>query len=90
MQDTGLAQVQLEDEGLETVVRVDRPAAVGERLLLRCAFTEPRSGLYRLEEAIPTSVELQYIGEEAKAVDEEATESSVGAHEAEDRVAIVL
>lgn len=87
-QDTGLAQVQLEDEGLETVVRVDRPAQLGERLSLRCAFTEARAGLYRLEEALPSladpGVHSGYTGEaaEGEAGEEEIVESGV---EAEDR-----
>lgn len=51
MQDTGLAQVQLDESGLETVVRIDRPATVGEHLELRCASTDVRAGIYRLEEA---------------------------------------
>lgn len=55
LQDTGLAQVQLKEEGLETVVRIDRPARVGEHLQLACSHTDVRSGLYRLEEARSTS-----------------------------------
>ena len=90
VQETGLAQVQLDAEGLETVVRVDRPAAVGERLLLRCAFTDARSGLYRLEEALPDGTALQYVGEEGEAASEEAVESSAAIHEADDRVAMML
>ena len=90
VQETGLAQVQLDEEGLETVVRVDRPAAVGERLLLRCAFTDARSGLYRLEEALPDGTVLQYIGEEDEAASEEAVDSSAVVHEADDRVAMML
>lgn len=86
LQDTGLAQIQLDDEGLETVTRIDRPAAVGEQLVLRCAFADARSGLYRLEEAQLPAAEVLYAGEAAEA-DEEGAESS---HDAEDRVAIVL
>ncbi|KAK9915314.1 hypothetical protein WJX75_007493 [Coccomyxa subellipsoidea] len=50
-QDTGLAQVQLEESALETVVRIDRPAKIGERLELSCAAADARMGVYRLEEA---------------------------------------
>ena len=87
-QDTGLAQVQLEGEGLETVVRVDRPAQPGERLSLRCAFTDARAGLYRLEEALPSVANPDvpgYIGEaaEGETGEEEVAESGT---EAEDRI----
>ena len=86
LQDTGLAQIQLDEEGLETVTRIDRPAAVGEQLVLRCAFADARGGLYRLEEAQLPAAELPFDGEAAEA-DMESFESS---HDAEDRVAIVL
>jgi hypothetical protein len=79
--------VQLEAEGLETIVRVDRPAQLGERLLLRCAFTDARAGLYRLEEALPCVAVSNlpgYVGEaaEGEAGEEEVAESGV---EAENR-----
>lgn len=86
-QDTGLAQVQLEGEGLETVVRVDRPAKPGERLSLRCAFTDARAGLYRLEEALPSLADPDVPGSgeaaEGETGEEEVAESGI---EAEDRI----
>ena len=87
LQETGLAQIQLDNEGLETVTRIDRPAAVGEQLVLRCAFADARSGLYRLEEAQLPPMEVPYAGEAAEVADEEGTGNS---HNADDRVAIVL
>jgi len=87
VQDTGLAQVQLEEEGLETVTRVDRPAMVGENLVLRCAFTDARGGQYRLEEAQLPADKAQYAGEAAEGADEDTTETG---HESEDRVAVML
>ena len=87
VQDTGLAQIQLDDEGLETVARIDRPAAVGDRLVLRCALADLRSGLYRLEEALQLAAEVGYAGEDAEAADGEDAETS---HDADTRVAIVL
>jgi len=50
-QETGVALVRLRDLGIETVVVINRPAAVGARLRLRCAAADPRQGHYRLEEA---------------------------------------
>ena len=76
VQDTGLAQVQLEEEGIETVVPINRPAKVGERLLLRCVFTDVRGNLYRLEEDFRPQHETadQYLGEPGEA-DEDADEA---------------
>ena len=61
VQDTGLAQVLLDESGLETVVRIDRPATVGERLELLCASTDVRAGIYRLEEASPLLAQQVFI-----------------------------
>ncbi|KAK9829763.1 hypothetical protein WJX72_007759 [[Myrmecia] bisecta] len=49
-QDLGLARVLLEDLGLETVTRINRPLMPGERLQLACTFVDVRNGLFRLEE----------------------------------------
>ena len=46
-----MALVRLEGLGVETAVNIDRPAAVGDRLRLRCIAAEPRTGFYRLGEA---------------------------------------
>ena len=50
-QERGVALVRLEGLGVETAVNINRPAAVGERLRLRCLAAEPRTGFYRLDEA---------------------------------------
>lgn len=78
-----MAQVQLEESALEAVVRIDRPAKVGERLVLSCAAADPRNGLYRLEEAprLPQEgangeseaaegMPLAYVGEPGEADEE--------------------
>ncbi|CAL8468647.1 g8187 [Coccomyxa elongata] len=81
-QDTGLAQVQLDESGLETVVRIDRPATVGERLELRCASTDVRAGIYRLEEAhrLPAQqAEGAYLGEPGEGEEEDGMQVDTAA-----------
>ena len=88
-QDTGLAQVQLEESALETVVRIDRPAKIGERLELSCAAADARMGVYRLEEAYqlpsqqgtPQQTDdstLAYLGEPGEADDEDGSFGEAG------------
>lgn len=48
--DAGLARVMLEDTGLETIMKITRPARAGTRLRVRCASADPLMGSYRLEE----------------------------------------
>lgn len=60
-----MALVRLEGLGVETTVNIDRPAAVGERLRLRCIAAEPRTGFYRLEEAADPGLEPHHGGRAA-------------------------
>lgn len=45
-----MALVQVGELGIETGVVINRPAAVGERLQLRCTAADPRAGHFWLEE----------------------------------------
>jgi len=49
-QESGLASLLIEQLGLEIVHRVDRPAAPGDVLQLKCTQVDRLSGVYRLEE----------------------------------------
>ena len=49
----GWGQVILMDLGLETTMRIDGPAVLGEEFLVRCAFVDTADGIYRLQQAAP-------------------------------------
>jgi hypothetical protein len=88
--------VQLEEEGLETVVRIDRPARLGERLLLACVHTDVRSGMFRLEEAYrapllqgtgETDTQLAFLGEPGEGEEEDGVaDAQVSLDPREDRL----
>ena len=44
LQESGLARVLLQDLGLETVMRIDRPASPGDKLSVRCKFVDVPTG----------------------------------------------
>jgi exoribonuclease-2 len=50
-QEAGLGRVLLEGLGLETIVRVSRPAVPGTSFAVKCVSADPLLGMYRLEEA---------------------------------------
>jgi exoribonuclease-2 len=49
-QEAGLGRVLLDGLGLESIVKVGRPAAAGAPLRVRCTSADPLLGMYRLEE----------------------------------------
>lgn len=53
-QEAGLGRVLLDDLGLETIVRVSRPAVPGTTFRVRCVSADPLLAMYRLEEAPST------------------------------------
>eukprot|EP00891_Asterochloris_glomerata_P003086 jgi/Astpho2/3086/Aster-x0560 len=66
--ESGLARVLLQDLGLETVMRIDRPASPGDVLDVRCKFVDVPTGRYTLTEAEPiweetAAIEVAQTGE---------------------------
>lgn len=49
-QESGLGAVLLDDLGLETVARINRPASPGAPLRVRCVHADPEQGVFRLED----------------------------------------
>ena len=59
LQESGLARVLLPELGLETVMRINRPARAGDPLQVRVGFVDVPQGIYKLNEAdFFTSVSL--------------------------------
>jgi hypothetical protein len=46
----GWGQVILTDLGLETGIRIDSPAVLGDEFFVRCAFVDTSDGIYRLQQ----------------------------------------
>ena len=46
-----MAKVLLNNLGLETIARVDRPAMIGETLHLKCTFIDVSEGIVKLADA---------------------------------------
>ena len=52
-QEAGLGRVLLEEMGLETVVRINRPVRPGDELEVRCSHVDVKQGVWRLDAAAP-------------------------------------
>ena len=50
LQESGLARVLLPELGLETVMRIDRPARPGDTLQVCVGFVDVSKGIYKLNE----------------------------------------
>ncbi len=46
----GWGKVMLTDLGLETALRIDGPAALGDEFDVRCAFVDTSDGIYKLQQ----------------------------------------
>ena len=69
-----MAKVQLTESGLETMVRVNRPAQPGESLTLICSAADTAPAKYQLEERftpVLQPVSAEGLMEDAVAVDDE-------------------
>ena len=51
LQESGLARILLPELGLETVMRIDRPAKPGDQLDIRVSFIDVPKGIFRFHEA---------------------------------------
>lgn len=74
LQEAGLARILLEDVGLETVVRINRPARLGEKLMVSVGFVDVPKGIFKFDESfsgsndrllpdVPSSGDELYVGE---------------------------
>lgn len=74
LQESGLARVLLPELGLETVMRINRPAKPGDTLQACVGFVDVPQGIYKLDEAdFFTSVSLSSSDLEA---DDDASDAS--------------
>ena len=57
MQEAGLARILLEEVGLETVVRLNRPARLGDKLAVSVGFVDVPKGIFKFDESFSGSVD---------------------------------
>lgn len=83
LQESGLARVLLPELGLETVMRIDRPARPGDTLQVCVGFVDVPKGIYKLTELdffASASLSSTDVDEaEDEAVDETVDEASLPA-----------
>lgn len=87
LQESGLARVLLPELGLETVMRIDRPARPGDTLQVCVGFVDVPKGIYKLTEVnlfASASLSSADIDDaEDKAVDQASLPSQGGTQESE-------
>lgn len=87
LQESGLARVLLPELGLETIMRIDRPARPGDTLQVCVGFVDIPKGIYKLNELdlfASGSLSSADIGDaEDEAVDEASLPSLDGMQDSE-------
>lgn len=79
LQESGLARVLLPELGLETVMRIDRPARPGDTLQVCVGFVDVPKGIYKLTELDFFASASLSSTDVDEAVDEEANAASLPA-----------
>lgn len=89
LQESGLARVLLPELGLETIMRIDRPARPGDTLQVCVGFVDVPKGVYKLNEvdffasASLSSTDIDVEEEEQETVDDASSPSSDGVQDSE-------
>lgn len=77
MQESGLARVLLQDIGLETVMKINRPAQPGDKLTAYVGYVDVVKGIYKFEEDSTGTAAMALDEDEEALTDEtEASEAS--------------
>ena len=92
LQESGLARVLLPELGLETIMRIDRPARPGDTLQVCVGFVDVPKGVYKLNEvdffasASLSSADIDDdddVEEEQETVDDASSPTSDGVQDSE-------
>lgn len=94
LQESGLARVLLPELGLETVMRIDRPARPGDTLQVCVGFVDVPKGIYKLTELDFFASASLSSSDVDEAVDEDVDAASLpaadGAQSSEAAAAIAI
>ena len=77
LQESGLARVLLEEIGLETVMKVNRPAQSGDRFTVSVGYVDVPKGIFKLEEDLSGSADM--LPEDEDNESDDAASSDVSA-----------
>lgn len=78
VQEAGLARILLEDIGLETIMKINRPAQPGDKLTVSVGYVDIPKGVYKFEESLTSSTDIQ-LDDDAKVLSDESEASDMPA-----------
>ena len=86
----GVALVMLKESGLEVLMSITRPAAIGEDLIVRLAAADVVAGTYRMEEVYAPAAAIVEEDVEGEGVVEGSVTAGQAAEQGGEDVALLL